>query len=208
MTGGGPDGEPGGSEPTIDKEKLIAKILETINAAKKFLADKGFELQKMIDASGFEKMAYLVEAADAVSGSLEDRKTFTTCASELERLVKYADRDDLTKASRKEYEAIAAIHGQLRKKRSHADTTGLMVQINDIISSYVKIEEPREIREEPKKWDISAINFDLLQKEFARVKSCARLFTTLHPPFTRKSKRLRVYTIVVFSFIRTFAPSF
>lgn len=192
VTGGGPGGEPGGSEPTIDKEKLIAKILETINAAKKFLADKGFELQKMIDASGFEKMAYLVEAADAVSGSLEDRKTFTTCASELERLVKYADRDDLTKASRKEYEAIAAIHGQLRKKRSHADTTGLMVQINDIISSYVKIEEPREIREEPKKWDISAIDFDLLQKEFARVKNKHLMMKDLQDLIQEKLNKMLV----------------
>ena len=40
------------------------------------------------------------------------------------------------------------------------------------------------------------------------VKSCADsspLFTTLH---TIDCKRLRVYTIVDFSFIRTFAPSF
>ena len=33
------------------------------------------------------------------------------------------------------------------------------------------------------------------------------LLATLHPLFTTR-KRLRVYTIVVFSFIRTFAPSF
>lgn len=164
-------GETGGTDPTIDKEKLIAKILETIDRAKAFLAEKGFVLQTLIDARDFQKIECLQDAADAVSGSLADRKTFTTCASELERLVKYADRDDLTEAERKEYEAIAAIHGQLQKKRSHADTTDLMVQVNGIVSSYVKIADSSMVREEPKRWDISTIDFGLLQKEFARVKN-------------------------------------
>lgn len=164
-------GGQGGDDPTIDKKELIAKILETIDRAKTFLADNHFELQTLIDAKGFKKMARLQDAANAVSGSLKDRKTFTTCASELERLVKYADRDDLTEASRKEYEAIAAIHGQLRKKRSHANTTELTVQINDIISSYVEIDDSLIVREEAKRWDISTIDFDLLQKEFSRVKN-------------------------------------
>lgn len=47
-----------------------------------------------------------------------------------------------------------------------------MVEINGIISSYVTIDEqPSMVCEEPKRWDISSINFDLLQKEFARVKN-------------------------------------
>lgn len=148
------------------------RILETIDTAKSFLAEKNFKLQKLIDAYDFEKISCLEEAANAVCGSVEDRKTFTTYASELERLVKYADRDDLSADRRKEYEAISAIHAQLQKKRRHINTTDLMVEINGIISSYVTIDEqPSMVCEEPKRWDISSIDFDLLQKEFARVKN-------------------------------------
>lgn len=165
-------GGKGGTDPAIDKEKLLSRILETIDKAKTFLAEKGFNLRELIEAYDFEKISRLEEAANAVCGSIEDRKTFSTYASELERLVKYVDRDDLTAKDRKEYEAIAAIHEQLQKKRRHVNTTDLMVQINGIISSYISIDhQPMMVCDRPKRWDISSIDFDLLRKEFARVKN-------------------------------------
>lgn len=160
----------GGTDPTIDKEELIARIIETIEKAKAFLLEKDFDLQMLMDACDFMKLSYLQEAANAVCGTIEDKKTFTTYASELNRLMKYIDRDDITDHTRKEYEAIAAIYAELQKKRKHVNTTDLMVQINAIISSYVEIQYTPMIREEPRRFDISAIDFDLLRREFAKVK--------------------------------------
>ena len=161
----------GGTDPTVDKDELIARIIETITKAKAFLSEKNFNLQMLIDAYDFMKLSYLQEAANAVCGTIEDKKTFTTYASELKRLMKYIDRDDITDYTRKEYEAIAAIYAELQKKRKHVNTTDLRVQINAIISSYVEIQHtPTMIREEPRRFDISAIDFDLLRREFAKVK--------------------------------------
>ena len=161
----------GGTDPTVDKDELIARIIETIEKAKAFLSENDFNLQMLIDAYDFKKLSYLQEAANAVCGTIEDKKTFTTYASELNRLMKYIDRDDITDHTRREYEAIAAIYAELQKKRKHANTTDLMVQINAIISSYVEIQHmPTMIREEPRRFDISAIDFDLLRREFAKVK--------------------------------------
>ena len=161
----------GGIDPTVDKDELIARIIETIAKAKAFLLDNDFDLQMLIDAYDFVKLSYLQEAANAVCGTIEDKKTFTTYASELNRLMKYTDRDDITGHIRKEYEAIAAIYAELQKKRKHTNTTDLMVQVNAIISSYVEIQHmPSMVREEPRRFDISAIDFDLLRREFAKVK--------------------------------------
>ena len=162
----------GGTDPTVDKDELIARIIETITKAKVFLSENDFNLQMLIDAYDFMKLSYLQEAANAVCGTIEDKKTFTTYALELNRLMKYIDRDDITNHTRKEYEAIAAVHAELRKKRKHVNATDLMVQINAIISSYVEIQHtPMMIREEPRCFDISAIDFDLLRREFAKVKN-------------------------------------
>lgn len=60
----------------------------------------------------------------------------TTYASELNRLMKYTDRDDITGHTRKQYEAIAAIYAELQKKRKHINTTDLMIEINGIISAW------------------------------------------------------------------------
>lgn len=161
----------GGTDPTVDKDELIARIVETIAKAKAFLLENAFDLQMLIDAYDFMKLSYLQEAANAVCGTIEDKKTFTTYASELNRLMKYTDRDDITGHTRKEHEAIAAIYAELQKKRKHVNTIDLMVQINAIINSYVEIQHmPSMVCEEPRRFDISAIDFDLLRREFAKVK--------------------------------------
>ena len=161
----------GGSDPTIDKDELIARIVEDIADTKAFLAENDFDLQMLIDATDFTKLSYLQDAANAVCGCIEDKKTFTTYAAELNRLVKYTDRNDITGNTRKEYEAIAAIYAELQKKRKHVNTTDLMIEINAIISDHVRIDHSSEADlVESRRFDISAINFDLLRQEFAKAR--------------------------------------
>lgn len=160
----------GGTDPTVDKSELIERILSTISAAKDYLLQYHFQLQKLIDAKDFEKMALLQDAANAVSGSLEERKKYQTYASELVRLMKYADRSDVTTETRKEYEAIVAIYHELQKKRKHSSNVDLMVEINSIISGYIHVDTPTEGLVPSRQFDISKIDFDLLQREFAKAK--------------------------------------
>ena len=164
-------GGQGGDDPTVDKEELIARILNTIEKAKAFLREREFDLNDLINAVDFTKMSLLQTAANAVCGSIEDKKAFSTYASELIRLMKYTDRDDITGTTRKEYEAIAAIYSELQKKRRHVDTTDLMVEINSIISEYVEINDTSSTEDgDPRRFDISSIDFELLRREFAKVK--------------------------------------
>lgn len=164
-------GGQGGADPTVDKEKLIVRILDTITAAKNYLQQHDFTLQDLIDAKDFEKLALLQNAANAVSATLEDRKQFQTYANELVRLMKYADRQDVSVSTRKEYEAIVAIFHELQKKRKSASNVDLMVEINSIISEYVQVDVPGEGIEPSRQFDISRIDFDLLRREFAKVKN-------------------------------------
>ena len=165
-------GASSGADPTIDKEELIARIIEVIEKTREFLSQKEFELEKLIGAVDFAKLASLQEAANAVCGSIEDKKIFTTYALELSRLVKYTDRNDITAQTRKQYEAIAAIHSELQKKRKHTNTTDLMIEIHKIINEHVKIaDEPTLDSEAARRFDISAINFEMLHSEFAKVKT-------------------------------------
>jgi len=165
-------GASSGADPTIDKEELIARIIEAIEKTREFLSQKEFELEKLIGAVDFSKLASLQEAANVVCGSIEDKKIFTTYALELSRLVKYTDRNDITAQTRKQYEAIAAIHSELQKKRKHTNTTDLMIEIHKIINEHVKIaNQPTMDSEATRRFDISAIDFELLRSEFAKVKT-------------------------------------
>ena len=179
-----------GTDPTVDKVKLIERILDTLEKAKLFLAERGFVLQDLICSYDFPKMYYLQKGANIVCGTLEERKTFSAYASELNRLMKYTDRDDIDRNVRKEYEAVAAIYAEIKKKRKHINITDLLVEINNIISDYVEIEHSYMTNEEVKRFDISGIDFDLLRREFAKVKNQNLLMRDLEEIIQLKLDRM------------------
>ena len=176
-----------GDDPTVDKDELIDLIVKTIGKAKMLLFENDFDLEMLIGAYDFMKLSYLKEAANSVCGTIEDKKTFTTYVSELKRLMKYTNRDDITGYVRKQYEAIVAIYAELQKKRKQINTTDLMIQINTIISSYIQIESTTmKVCEEIRKFDISAIDFDLLRREFGRIKTKNLVFKDLEEVIQQK----------------------
>lgn len=156
-----------GGDPTVDKEQLIARIAELIAQTDVFLENLGFSLSELVAAKDFAKQARIKTGADAVCGSMEDKKEFQTYASELVRVMKYLQRDDLTENQLQYRDAIVAIYKELQMKRKHADNTDLMVEINQIISENLTL-EPSSGEEDSKQFDISKIDFDLLRREFAK----------------------------------------
>lgn len=161
----------GGEDPTIDKEELIKKILETIAKTKEFLKEHGFDLQELIDCNEgtFKRIELLLNAANCMCESVEIKRTFQTYASEILRLIKFVCKKDMEQEVFDAKDAIEAIYKELQEKRKHADNTDLIVEINKIISEYVSVEEKNN-EEESRQFDISKIDFDLLHKEFSKTK--------------------------------------
>ena len=62
------------TDPTVDKGELIERVLEVIAAAIAFLHSKDFNLNNLVAAKDFEKLALLQEAANVVSESRESIK--------------------------------------------------------------------------------------------------------------------------------------
>ena len=158
-----------GNDPTIDKEKLIKNVDETIAATREFLKEHGIDLQDLIEAESFMKLSKLKTAADAMCATVEIRKSYCTLATTLLNRWKYLDRDDITPERKQAKDAIEAIYKELQKKRKHADITDLSVAINNIIDEHLEIDSS-VVAESGRRFDISKIDFDLLQREFAKAK--------------------------------------
>ena len=158
-------------DPTVNKEELIGQIIRAAADARQLLAEHDFDLDALIKAENFKKMALLKDGAEAMCSDPETKKSFDTYANEISRLVKYLDRNDITQDVRDQTDAICAIFREMQKKRKHIDTTDLMVEINHIINENVEIEHQEgEGLVESRRFDISQIDFDLLAAEFAKVK--------------------------------------
>ena len=162
-----PEGGTGGNDPTVDKQELIKHVLEVIAAATAFLQEHNFELERLIHAENFMKLALLKEAANAMCESAETRKSYCTFATTLMKLWKYLDREDITTEMKQQKDAIEAIYKELQKKRKHADITDLSVAINEIVNDHLEIDATM-VADDNRRFDISGINFDLLRREFAK----------------------------------------
>lgn len=158
-------------DPTVDKDELIGQIVRAAADAKQLLAEHDFDLDELIKAENFKKMALLKDGAEAMCSDPETKKSFDTYANEISRLVKYLDRNDVSQDVRDQTDAICAIFREMQKKRKHIDTTDLMVEINHIINENVEIEHQEgDGLIESRRFDISQIDSDLLAAEFAKVK--------------------------------------
>ena len=159
------------TDPTVEKGELIAQVVKSVKAATQLLREHDFDLPSLIAASGFAKMTLLVDGAEAMCTDQETKKKFNTYAGEISRLIKYLDRDDIDDETRSQTDAILAIQRQMQKRRRHININPLMVEINRIVNENIEIETPEGGHSaEPRQFDISQIDFDLLAKEMARVK--------------------------------------
>lgn len=161
---------PKGTDPTIDKEKVIDRVYKVIAECEKFMAENGFVLQELIDAKNFKKLSLLKAAANAMCATPAIKKSFQTYAAEIIRLVKYLNFDDITAEARAKKNAIEAVYKELLKKRKHVDITDLTVEINQIVNEYISIENNLP-EQGSTQLDLSKINFEVLQREFAKTKN-------------------------------------
>lgn len=174
-----PKGSNGGDDPAPDKSKLIGRIIELLNEIDGYMNQNGFKLRSLVDAKDFEKLALVQAGANTMCKSAEIKKRFEVMARELFKLFKYVEKHEVTELQRSYKNAISAVYDQMQEKRKHSDNTDLMIQLHNIVSEYINVLDPSvrfkedgvDYLAESRRFDISHIDFDRLQQEFARVKN-------------------------------------
>jgi len=161
------------TDPTIEKDVLLQHMNLAVAEAEMLLREHNFRLQTLIDAGGFDKLALVKDGADAMLSDAETKKKYSTYAGEIGRMIKYLNREDMSPEIRNKADAILAIHRQMQSRRKHIQINDLMVTINQIINENVEIQhnsaEEGKMAEN-RRFDISKIDFALLEKEFSRMK--------------------------------------
>ena len=159
-------GDGPGDEPVFDKEELLARVAELLAAIESFLDGCGFDLNELLHAGDFERLAKVKDGADAVSGSDETKKRFGIMARELFKLFKFVEKGDVDGGAWARRDAIDAIYKQLVKRRDVADIGDIMVQLQRIVDAHVMVDKTSD--KGTARFDISKIDFDLLHREFEK----------------------------------------
>ena len=182
--GAGGDNE---TDPTIDKEKLIEQIAATLRTGRDMLAQYGYNLDDLLQATDFAQVQEIENAANALIGHENEKKLFGYVCTKLLSYFRLVDREDVTDDQRREKNALVAISHRLEKQRKKSNMEDLVVEINQIMNDYVHIEEGSASNQT---LDISRINFDLLRREFERVKNKRLLIKDLQDVIEAKINKL------------------
>ena len=158
-------------DPAPDKSELIAKIMNTIKSIDTYMLEYGFSLKSLVNETDFDKLKLVKAGADAMCSTTEIKKRFEIQARELFRMFKYVEKGEVPEESLHYKNAISAIYDQMQEKKIHADNSALMANISKIVSEYITVTRQEEGLVESRKFDISSIDFVLLQKEFERAQN-------------------------------------
>lgn len=166
--GGGGGGNIPPEPPVIDKDELKKQIEVALKQGRELLSKHDYNLDNLLNATDFKKIAEIENAANAIIAYDVDCKAFITICNKLLSYFNLADRSDVTEQQRREKNAIVAITHRLQRQRKTTDITDLMVEINAIINEDVHVQDGAIGNNQI--IDVSQINFELLRKQFSKVK--------------------------------------
>ncbi len=186
------DGHGGGEgerEPARPEEELLADLAEAIGLIRAFLSERGASLDDIITKSGFERNAAIVAAKEAANENDETRKLFEVMCREVFKKFKASINIKGVNTHRAEYGAINIVYKSLQQDREHADITGIIQQLHQVVDEAIELRDSGS-EDTGGMYDISKIDFDRLRKEFERIPAKRTTVQNLKQAIENKLRRL------------------
>ncbi len=164
----GDDDDGGGAGDIVAPiEELVAALLQAIEAAETHLLGLGFDAPRLHGATGFDRIAALRDAVDALYTSDEAKRRFEIMARQVFIRFKALLMEPSALAYAERHDNIEAIYKKLQDKRDTADVTELLKELHRIVNEAIRAAAPGGDHAEGLKVDLSTIDFDKLRNEFA-----------------------------------------
>ena len=165
-------GEGGGKEidPARPAEELLADLAEAIAMVRSFLHDGGAPLDNVIRKAGFARNAAIVACKEVANENDETRKRFEVLCREVFKKFKACINARGVNAYRVDRDTIDVIYRRLQQDREQADISDIIRMLHEVVDAAIDVKAGRVAEERPT-YDISAIDFDRLKREFERSRS-------------------------------------
>lgn len=162
----GPDGAE--IDPVRPPEELLADLEEAIEAVETFLVERHARLLDILELTGFARNKAIIDAKEAVNENDESRKRFQIIAREVFKKFKACvNFRPAVNAHRQRFAAIKVIYNSLEDDVAKADISDIMRALQEVVSQAI---EPQfgSVQAHHQSFDISAIDFEKLRREFVR----------------------------------------
>jgi type I restriction enzyme R subunit len=161
--GGESDGE---IDPVRPEEELLEDLAEAIGLVRTFLAENGADLAAVATRTGFQRIAAIDKAKEAANENDETRKRFEIMARAVFSKFKACLTMSGVNVFRAESGAVNIIYRRLQEDRDAADISSIMRELHSVIEPTIAVKSDRV--SDGRIYDISAIDFDRLRREFEK----------------------------------------
>jgi type I restriction enzyme R subunit len=179
--GGVKDGEC----PIQKKDQLVAELQSAVDEARAFCEERGVDVEKVLRAEGFERIAHLDDAAahlvekevvDAVDDAVEQvilnddlKRKYLSLAGQVVRLYKAILPDQAANDFAPIKTCLAVLAEKIRSFTEEADIDDLMEKVGDLLDESIATKGyVIHATEETSLIDLSQIDFDALKSHFAK----------------------------------------
>jgi type I restriction enzyme R subunit len=160
-TGGEDDGE---IDPVRPEEELLNDLAAAIALVREYLTEKGADLTAVVQGTGFDRIAAIDRAKEAVNENDETRKRFEIMARTVFGKFKACLTMSGVNAHRADAGAINVIYKSLQEDRDAADISRIIQELHQVIAP--AIVPAAGAPADGRIYDISKIDFDRLRREF------------------------------------------
>lgn len=155
-------------EPIEPIEVRIAALIEAIEAAESHLSGTGFDLKRFISSSGFDRIEAIKDGAECVRATERSKRTFEILAMEVIKRFRALNMEPSVYQFAERRDNLEAIYKKLLQKRTVADITAIVMELQKIISEAIGTAGPGSDHAEGLTLDLSKIDFKKLAEEFEK----------------------------------------
>ncbi len=186
---GGRGGGGGETDPAKPDEELLADLAEAIVFVRTFLKDRGASLDDIIEKTGFDRNAAILAAKEAANENDMTRKRFEVMCREVFKKFKACLNSKGVNEYRREYDVINIIYRSLQQDREQAEISDIIRQLHEVVDEAITT-TPERVAEESPPYNIAAIDFDRLRREFERSPAKRTTVQNLKQAIEQKLQRL------------------
>jgi type I restriction enzyme R subunit len=163
-------------DPLEDEKAAFADYAASVKAARDHVEGLGFDLDLLISSQRLEKLEPLAFAVGCVKRNDEARVTFNvlveTTQAKFRALFPHPDLS----LYYDEHDALCAIYNKLNERKLVEDISAMLRELHDVVDDAVQFEAPKVAEPTRTPYDISKIDFERLQQEFARARKQEETF--------------------------------
>lgn len=178
-------------DPLEDDKMAVADYAASVKAARDHVEGLGFDLELLMSSQRLEKLEPLAFAVGCVKRNDETRATFNvlveTMQAKFRALFPHPDLTDYYE----QHDALCAVYNKLNEKKQVEDISAMLRELHDVVDDAVQFEAPKVAEPTRAPYDISKIDFERLQQEFARAERQQETFDLKERIENRLARMLR-----------------